>query len=87
MIGKTLAHFEIVEKIGAGGMGEVFRARDTKLGREVALKILPPEVASDQRSVVAIVKFATGVPPLVYRTSGSRPRFPIKMTLFTLAMV
>jgi Tol biopolymer transport system component len=47
MVGKTLLHYEIVESIGKGGMGEVFRARDTKLGREVALKILPPELIGD----------------------------------------
>ena len=39
--GQRLAHYEIVDSLGAGGMGEVYRARDSKLGREVAIKILP----------------------------------------------
>jgi Tol biopolymer transport system component len=47
MVGKSLLHYEIAEQIGKGGMGEVYRARDTKLEREVALKILPPELIGD----------------------------------------
>jgi len=47
MIGKTVAHYEIVSSLGKGGMGEVYVAKDSKLKRRVALKVLPPEMATD----------------------------------------
>jgi serine/threonine protein kinase len=47
MIGKSLAHYSITVQIGKGGMGEVYQAKDQKLGRDVAIKVLPEEFAKD----------------------------------------
>ena len=48
LVGRRLGTYQVEARLGAGGMGEVYRARDTKLGRDVAIKILPRAFTSDQ---------------------------------------
>ncbi len=64
MIGNTLHHYRILRTIGKGGMGEVYAAEDTRLHREVALKILPPDMASDPERLQRFQREAQAVAAL-----------------------
>ena len=77
LIGRTLGHYRIVEKIGEGGMGVVYRAHDERLDRDVAIKVLPEEVAANperparfEREARSVAKISHPNIPAVRRRTG-----------------
>jgi len=64
MIGKSLGHHEILDTVGSGGMGQVYRARDKKLGRDVAVKLLPVELRTDKEALARFEREAKALATL-----------------------
>ena len=79
MIGQRLSHFEILEKLGEGGMGVVYKARDTHLDRLVAIKILPPDQVGDRDRRLRFVQEAK--PPRRSIIQGSSPSTTLRNTM------
>ena len=71
--GARLGPYEVVSLLGAGGMGEVYRARDVNLGREVALKVLPDAFAFDPERLARFRREAQLLRPVVHPRRGLRP--------------
>ena len=71
IVGTSISHYKVTEKIGEGGMGEVYRATDTKLNRDVALKILPEQFASDSQRMGRFQREAEVLASLVFSVSES----------------
>ncbi len=74
MIGRNLSHYKVLEELSRGGMGIVYRALDVKLDREVALKVLPPELIADPERKRRFIQEAKAAAKLDHPHIGDRSR-------------
>jgi serine/threonine protein kinase len=98
MVGQTISHYRVVEKLGAGGMGVVYKAQDMHLGRSVAIKVLPPEKVADPERKRRFVQEAKACRPQklhprlmpqrsslpFWRRSAAAPHSSLRFSLYVI---